>query len=713
MINNQEMYSSDSPVSNESQDQFNRFPFARRVANVISKRKDPNSIVIGIYGAWGEGKTSVFNFIEGELNKQEHVVCIRFNPWRYGKEEHMLANFFNDLATSIDRSIETGRERVGGFIKKFLKPVASIFGKGEIADGVSSFFKTADIVELKERIESVLEEEKKRVVILIDDIDRLEKNEIHAVFRLVKLTADFKYTAYVLAFDKEMVAAALQERYGSGNINAGRAFLEKIIQVPLQLPIIDSNDLRNFCLKGVENALESAEIELTEEQAQLFVNNFTCIEKQLKTPRQAMLYSNILTFSLPILKGEVNPVDLMLIEGLRVFSSDVYDFIRENKNKFMINPSMRYRSDNEEEKRRKEEIEAILKDYSFDIKEEIKRVLCFLFPALNAVFGNIRYGSEWEKSWNENQRVCADKYFERYFSYSIPKEDISDQGIKKLLLLTERMSSDEIKQEIDGILDARNAKVFISKLRDRAKSLSQNQAETLAMAISKLGNNLPNPRQFLTPMNPYSQGAILIGELIESVNDKNDQINLAIKVIDNAIPLHFAAECFTWLVRDTKEYPNPRGFLIQDLRKIGRELASRISLAFKTENILEDETHAKKLPSLCYFWTEYGEKNEAQDFIKNKLDEHPGFALELIKQYVPTAWGPDGVPKKSDFNRMQYDSIIKIIEPEHLLVAIEKQLGEIKLEKDFPRTSEGSLEEKIARQFAWIHNYVVSEQKTN
>ena len=139
----------------------------------------------------------------------------------------MLINFFNDMATSIDRSIETGREKVGGFIDKFIKPAASVLGKGDVAEGVSSFFTNADIDELRGRIESVLEEEKKRVVILIDDIDRLEKNEIHAVFRLVKLTADFKYTAYVLAFDKEMVSSALQERYGSGNQNAGKSFFRK------------------------------------------------------------------------------------------------------------------------------------------------------------------------------------------------------------------------------------------------------------------------------------------------------------------------------------------------------------------------------------------------------------------------------------------------------------------------------------------------------
>lgn len=94
-------------------------------------------------------------------------------------------------------------------------------------DAFGAFISGPDINELKKRIESELELAKRRVLILVDDVDRLEKTEIHALFRLVKLTADFKYTSYILAFDKDVVAASLQDRYSSAAENAGEAFLEK------------------------------------------------------------------------------------------------------------------------------------------------------------------------------------------------------------------------------------------------------------------------------------------------------------------------------------------------------------------------------------------------------------------------------------------------------------------------------------------------------
>ncbi len=89
----------------------------------------------------------------------------------------------------------------------------------------------------------------------MDDIDRLDKQEVQAIFKLVKLSADFPFVSYVLAFDEEMVAAALAEKYG--NLEAGKKFLEKIIQVPLHLPPVRSEILRDLCFEGINAASES------------------------------------------------------------------------------------------------------------------------------------------------------------------------------------------------------------------------------------------------------------------------------------------------------------------------------------------------------------------------------------------------------------------------------------------------------------------------
>src|SRR5688572_29901269 len=106
---------------------------------------------------------------------------------------------------------------------------------------------------------------------MIDDIDRLARKEIQTILRLVKLTARFQHVSYILAFDDEIVAAALGERYGEGGSASGRRFLEKIVQVPLHLPPADSNELRKLAFEGVDQALTQSGITLAEDQVNAFV----------------------------------------------------------------------------------------------------------------------------------------------------------------------------------------------------------------------------------------------------------------------------------------------------------------------------------------------------------------------------------------------------------------------------------------------------------
>ncbi|AOV07995.1 KAP family P-loop NTPase fold protein [Sporosarcina ureilytica] len=702
-------YSSDAPIYDAALDKFNRFPFSQRVANVIAKRNDSSSIVIGIYGAWGDGKTSVLNFIEGELQTEENVVCLKFNPWRFGDEDQMLINFFNDLATAIDRSIETGKERIGSLIEKYGKPLASVLGNEGVAEGVKSFFSGADIEELRERIERLLEEEKKRVVILIDDIDRLEKNEIHAVFRLVKLTADFKYTAYVLAFDKYVVSSALQERYGDNTIGTGNSFLEKIIQVPLELPSIESEDLRNFCFNEIDQVLNFSNIVLTEEDVRQFFSNFSKgLEVHLKTPRQAKLYSNILMFSLPMLKSEANVVDLMLIEGIRVLLPEFYALIRDNRSLFLKDSTSSYGTDQKEKSRRKERIESALNEFTQEEMEQIIDLLCFLFPRLNSVFGNNYYGGSSELIWSEKQRICSPQYFQRYFTYAISTKDVSDLAINELLIFSEDHSEEEIVNKIKAILSDKNAETFISKLRRLSKNFTLLQSRNLAISIAKIGSNFPNPVQFIRSMNTFGQGAMFTGDCIENLKSKEEQFKLAKDVIFNADTLYFATACFTWFRRDTEEHPNPRGFSGEEYAKLAGILAKRIT--FELSNIDHiDVEKIQNFPHVLSIWNEYGKSQEATNIITRKIRTDKNFVFELLNSYTPTAFGEFG-SRKSSFRRDNYDAIQKVLDPTIIVDTINEVYDDLVIDERYPEFLDVPRNEELARQFLWIHNKFSDEE---
>lgn len=692
-------YSSDAPIVDASQDVFNRFPFAQRIAKVISNRQDASSIVIGIYGAWGEGKTSVFNFIENELDQEEHVVCIRFNPWRFADENTMLLNFFNDLVRAIDRELETRGEKLGEAINTYVKPLAQFFGRGESVDAVSSMLSSADIDEIKSRVEKILEEEKKRVVIFIDDIDRLEKSEIHAIFRMVKLTADFKYTAYVLAFDKEMVSASLQERYGTANSQAGRLFLEKIIQVPLQLPAIEKADLRTFCFNAIDEALKVGEITLAENDVQQFVNQFHVFETHMKTPRQAMLYSNIIMFSLPILKGEVNMVDLMLIEALRVFTPEIYMLIRENKEIF-LREIQTYNEQQEKEKRRKL-IDDTLISLNLNDVEDIKRVLTYLFPRLGSIYSNIYYGHAGNAEWEANQRICSDKYFQRYFSYSVPRGDLSDIKINSFLNNLEHKTLEESIFDFEGFINEKNVVNFISKMRSKVKSLSNNEIlKNLAMVIATHGGIYPNPQQLFQFSNTFAQAAMLVGEIVMKQNTKQEKVELAKELINQAKPLHFATEIFRWLRSSEGKEGNKLDE--DDLKVLGKVLVDKITIEISNDvNVM-----FSNFRDALSFWNMYCERNQAKEIIGSLLHSHPEYALNLMKQYLPNAWGSDGLKVEASLERHTYDVLVRDVEAEDLINAINKVYINLPEDEKYPEFIECTHEEKIARQFIWLHNYV-------
>ena len=701
-------YSSDAPISDSSQDAFNRYPFAKRVAQIISSRKDINSLVIGIYGAWGEGKTSVFNFIESELRREENVVPIIFNPWRFSDENTMLLNFFAELVKAIDRNIETTGEKIGGAVQKYLQPIAQILGKGENVAAISNVLNSADINDIKTRVETILKEEQKRVVILIDDIDRLEKSEIHSVFRMVKLTADFKYTAYILAFDKEMVSAALQERYGSGNGESGKLFLDKIIQVPLQLPAIEGVDIRDFLYKAIDDALNSSELYLTEKEAQLFTLYFQGLEPLLKTPRQAMLYSNIIMFSLPILKGEANVVDLMLVEAIRVFIPELYELIRNNK-KIFLSPLSKH-SEMQEKESRRNLIEATLKLYDDTSVKDVKRTLLYLFPRLNGVFSNSHYGSEWEKQWEENQRVCADKYFQRYFSYSVPKRDFSDIKLNNILENMSNQSFEQSNAAIIELINKDNVGVLIAKLRNKIRKMNDEQIlEGLALNIANLGEYYPHPLQLFDFTTPFVQSAMLISEILQKFEAHEDRLRITESILNNAMPLKLAAECFRWLPKENEEETELNVFNEEDVEHLGKIISDRIY----TEIIENPEILFNDSKDLLFICSKYGMHNEMNNIINSALLNRPEYAINLLKCFLNPSWGAEGI-QNSNFERNSYDNLALIVNIGNVVVALNQIFPQLQADEKYPRELDCAYDELITRQFLWIHRYIeVGDVKDN
>lgn len=469
---------------------------------------------------------------------------------------------------------------------------------------------SVELGELRNQIEMLLKNEGKHIVILIDDIDRLDKNEIQTIFRLVKLSADFEYTTYVLAFDEKMVSKAVGENYGSGDEEAGRSFIEKIVQVPLNLPKADIISLRTIYFKYISEVLNKEKIDLTEEQNQEFFGNhfINCLEIRLQTPRIAKKYGNVLFFSLPLLKGEVNPVDLMLIEGMRIFYPKLYEAVRNNPRFFL---GLYTNTDGEAEEKINEIIKKGLEGLDSVERQSAENLLEVLFPRYNT--RNVNdvnlggYGSEWEEGLAEEQRIASRQYFYRYFSYTVPDGEISDLEIDGFIERAKSETILNITSEIQRLISDRSADLFILKFKRKARNLPSETSRNLAIAIAKVGDNFSKSENVLFYMTAFSQAGTLVSQLINNIPKGNSRFDTAKAILEKG-SVSFASECFRWINTNKETKEQDRIFTVEEENKLGKIITERIKQFSQGEPIY------KKSPEnalyLLHIWSTYGSREK-------------------------------------------------------------------------------------------------------
>lgn len=715
-------YSADQPIRSKDEDRFNRWPFAKRIAETLAARRDPSSLVIAVYGPWGDGKTSTLLLMEAALKEHEHVVAVRFNPWHFDSEEQLLRGFFATLSEALGRSLPTKKEELGQLLSRYggLLSLASVsvagvvqIGAGSAAKSLGEALSTVELDDLRARLEKFLAEEGKRVVVLIDDIDRLDRREIQAIFRLVKLSAGFAHTSYVLAFDDGIVAASLGERYGAGGAESGRAFLEKIVQVPLHLPPPDELALRRLAFQGVDEALRLSDISLNEEQMQAFVRHFVDgLEPRISTPRHAKLYGNGLLFALPILKGEVNPVDQMLIEGIRIFYPRVYETIRDNPEHF-LKAGRETMRDQALKQRAKEVVERALEADGVADKETMRsRLLEVLFPRLKAVFGNTVYGPDWDGRWEREQRVCAEPYFHRYFRYGIPPGDIADLEVGTLLDVASQGEADELDRRLARMAETGGMGRLVPKLRRREDLVEPASARHLALAICRNGALVPRERAMLLSDWTFTQAAILVMKLVGRTPAGAEREQLALQGAQVAEPLPFAWECVKWFRKDDQTPENEGVVSAECETALGQCVAGRIRAKAQEGPLYR--TFGVDAPRLLWLWSRYGEPAAVGHYLEERLESDPGEVDAFLAAYVGQAWGLEsGLPQKADLGRDAYDAISKLIAPEVVMAKLRARYGGELYTPEYHLGDERPYALRLAHQFAHIHRHVTQEVRAH
>lgn len=677
---------SDHAVKNSDDDLFGRKNFAFRISEIIAKRTDKDSIAIGIHAPWGEGKTSVLNMIvEGldeHLRKDNktlingNIVLLKFNPWRFGDENQLLESFFTVLANKLEGRIETRGEKISDLVRKYswvatpleafklnyLGLEASINAK-ETLEKLAEAKPKADITELKERIEKILDQSDKKIVVIMDDIDRLNKEEIQAVFRLIKLTADFPNTIYLLSFDIERVSEALAEKYGSKE--AGRSFLEKIIQVSLPLPFLNSSKLIKLTFDNINKLLEDNSIVLQQEQdsewSYFFISNFS---SYLKSPRLVKKYINNLWFAFPTNKDEINIYDLQTIEAIHTFLPELYEAIKSNGNMFLLEPESIWLR-KEQEKTYIENLNKFIKNFPQERRKNIKEIIQKLFPRTSGAFSNHHYGRDFYDRWEKEKRICSPIYFPRYFGFGVSDDDISDSELKNFIVNLESKTEDENSRVIKSLITNNRQELFLQKVSAIADGLNENQSIKLAKALSLLGECFPKGNQdnILFRLTNFNYASRLLRHLLENVVEER-RMGIGVEIASIIQPLDFASDffhCAKYIGRENEENN-------EELTELGKAIIRKVVERTKSEAKEENlEIRYPQYSADLYRQWLFEDKENLIQYLKTKIQAKPEYAESFILSFRKQSWAVNGTA-----NIWGFDFITSAISALHHEIVVTK-----------------------------------------
>lgn len=467
------MYYSDEPISLCQDDRLNRKQFAQRLAESILKLKINGAFTIGLYGKWGCGKTSIVNILEQEIeslqestDESERLIVVHFEPWNFSNCDQLLSQFFIMFASELkklskrfgkkDRILNQVGEALETYsemfslveaIPVFGKALSLILHKGTSVIGGNLKNKGNDISSQKQSIIKILNcaEQKHNFLIIIDDVDRLNNDQIRLIFQLITSIANFPKMRYLVVFDKDVVVKAL-EKVQEGS---GEAYLEKIIQMPIEVPDASKAQINRIMQNNLKEIFE--EYYHSPFDFALWRDSYSfCCEPFIKSIRDINRICNTLSVKLVGIAPEVDFMDMTAITTLQILFPPIYEWIKTDSSNFLDYKMFPLEKDKSKETALcKEKIMGILRGlaYSSDetnnLVEALINCLGYLFP--NYDIEVMRNMALYTKSNSiKNNRIFSPNKFDRYFNL-----DVSAVPIKKAEII-QIMGEYTLNQIVEG-----------------------------------------------------------------------------------------------------------------------------------------------------------------------------------------------------------------------------------------------------------------------
>lgn len=310
----------DHPLTKEEEDICGWRDFAVTLTkHLLATNTEHAAFTLGIVASWGEGKSSFMGIMQRYLlREQRNVIVMRFNPWLYDKEAQLTKVFFEELrrtlapySSKLSRSIENYADLLLAVDNGWLKFAHQLLRLPQRSTAEQFDQLSRDIQELG-----------KKVVIFIDDVDRLTREELLELFNLVRNSSNLPCLYFVLAYDKSYVLKTLQ----SEGEHMSR-YPEKILQEEYPLPKLTITQVWS----ELENLLK---IKFKEDEARQLIKQLHChvvnLHYHLTSIRKVKRLVNGFFSRYEQLKdGGIDSFDLFVFELIHYVYPIVHEFLGE------------------------------------------------------------------------------------------------------------------------------------------------------------------------------------------------------------------------------------------------------------------------------------------------------------------------------------------------------------------------------------------------
>lgn len=431
---------SDDPIKAVEQDRFNRAPVAERIAKLIHlNHSGDSSIVYGLEGPWGCGKSSAIALISIFLkrlqgSKQEWRV-VSFTPWATAGIDGMLSEFFAVLSSAVPDVPKKNRKKFRKLLAEYMWVVRSagsfvpmVGGMiGSIARAIEDKLqKQKPWKALFEELSNGLRELNSPILVIVDDIDRLQVDELLILLKLVRLLGRFPGVDFLLAYDEQNLVDILRSSGRDGLSQArAHAFMEKIIQYPLTLPPLLTGQIARLISDRLNEMLSLDETGKGLESHRIGDIILEIMSSQLATPRAiARFFAQLREEFIIHDPGEIDNTDLVLAVFLRIQFPSVFSQLQYWKTKLTATDDSPFETLLKASV--KEEIDWSPLVQTLEHERDRKDALILLgtiFPAVKGLAGRPF----------KSPRFANPNYFDRYLAQSMPEGDIPDGEVRRAL----------------------------------------------------------------------------------------------------------------------------------------------------------------------------------------------------------------------------------------------------------------------------------------